>query len=171
MYVMLLSSELQIVWHSWPSRSHVYGTMLWDHYRNPAHQRAAQQAVAAAVQFGDSHAALVSVSLIDDEFSAIIRAFGVNTIPGVKAVVLAVRLPDEIHLLTNRELEVLRLTAGGVSTEDAAQRLGISKATVNTHRARARQKLGIKTMSELFEMGLRLNLTNDEYYARRSVIA
>lgn len=45
---------------------------------------------------------------------------------------------------TDRELEVLKLTAKGVKTKDIADSLNISIKTVNTHKQNIQQKYGFK---------------------------
>ena len=46
--------------------------------------------------------------------------------------------------LTDRELEVLALLAGGLSTPEIAGQLGIAPATVKTHLTSTYRKLGAK---------------------------
>jgi DNA-binding NarL/FixJ family response regulator len=53
----------------------------------------------------------------------------------------SVRVTDE---LTARELEVLRLVAGGLSNSEISQELHVSGATVKTHVARILMKLGLR---------------------------
>src|SRR5690625_2289604 len=47
---------------------------------------------------------------------------------------------------TDRELEVLKLTAKGVKTKDIADSLNISTKTVNTHKQNIQQKYGFKNV-------------------------
>ena len=51
--------------------------------------------------------------------------------------------------LTNRELEVFHLLGQGLGTQEIADRLGRSVKTVETHRARIKEKLQLKNASEL----------------------
>jgi two-component system, NarL family, response regulator NreC len=53
--------------------------------------------------------------------------------------------------LSDREREVLRLTASGLSRSEIASKLFISIRTVETHRANIFNKLGIHKQSELIE--------------------
>jgi DNA-binding NarL/FixJ family response regulator len=51
--------------------------------------------------------------------------------------------------LSDRELEVARLTAAGHGNKEIASRLDISVKTVETYRARALEKLGLKSRADL----------------------
>jgi RNA polymerase sigma factor (sigma-70 family) len=62
------------------------------------------------------------------------------------------RLLDQ---LTEREREVLRLVAEGLSTKEIASRLAISTRTVETHRAHLMRKLGLKSVARLTQFAIR----------------
>ena len=51
--------------------------------------------------------------------------------------------------LTEREIEIITLTAANLSTIEIAQRLFISTKTVNNHRGQVYKKLGIHKISQL----------------------
>jgi DNA-binding NarL/FixJ family response regulator len=53
-------------------------------------------------------------------------------------------LPPELDELTVRELEVLKLVAGGRSNAEIAAELNVSDATVKTHVAHALRKLDLR---------------------------
>ncbi len=53
-----------------------------------------------------------------------------------------------LHGLHQRELEVLRLAAKGISNKDIALKLGIGNRTVQTHLLRIFQKLGVNSRTE-----------------------
>ena len=55
-------------------------------------------------------------------------------------------------LLSPRELEVAMLLVQGLRQEDIAQRLNLSAKTINTHKTRAYDKLGIKDVVALARM-------------------
>ncbi|MDZ4289501.1 MAG: response regulator transcription factor [Prosthecobacter sp.] len=57
--------------------------------------------------------------------------------------------------LTDRELEVLRLTGQGKDNRMVAEELHISLKTVDTHRAHLREKLGLKNATELIHYAVR----------------
>ncbi len=52
--------------------------------------------------------------------------------------------------LSERELEVLRLVARGLTNAQIAERLVVSRRTVETHRAHIQHKLGVSSRAELF---------------------
>ncbi len=70
--------------------------------------------------------------------------------PGVRTPVLGqgMGLPD----LTRREHEVALLAAKGLSSSQIAERLVLSRRTVEGHLARAYQKLGVRRRAELVEI-------------------
>ena len=57
--------------------------------------------------------------------------------------------------LTDRELEVLRLFGEGWSTEEAAQKLHLSPKTVDVHRGKIKEKLGLPTTPEFLRFAIR----------------
>ena len=57
--------------------------------------------------------------------------------------------------LTDRELEVLRLFGEGWSTEEVAQKLHISPKTVDVHRGKIKEKLGLTTTPEFLRFAIR----------------
>ncbi|MDQ3694372.1 MAG: response regulator transcription factor [Chloroflexota bacterium] len=77
-----------------------------------------------------------------------------------------VRSGDELDLgevLSEREREVVRLTAEGNTAQQAAEILSLSPKTVETYRHRAMQKLGLTNRAELVRYALRAGmLSTDE---------
>lgn len=63
-------------------------------------------------------------------------------------------IPD---LLADRELEVFELTGRGLSTREIAGQLRIDVKTVDTYRARIKEKLNLKSSSELLQLAIRWN--------------
>lgn len=55
--------------------------------------------------------------------------------------------------LSDREEEVLKLSAQGWTNREAAEKLGISVKTVETYKARAAEKLDLKTRAEIVRYG------------------
>ena len=66
------------------------------------------------------------------------------------AATLAGESPAAPHdLLSNRELQVLRLVASNKSLKEIAAELSLSEKTIGTYRTRLSQKLGLSTIAEL----------------------
>lgn len=61
--------------------------------------------------------------------------------------------------LSPREREIVQLLAEGKSNKETADRLGITLATVETHRKRIQSKLNIHSLAELVRYAIRNNLT------------
>ena len=57
-----------------------------------------------------------------------------------------------IEALSPREFEVFRLIGKGTCTKDIADQLHLSIKTVDTHRARIKQKVGVDTLAELISI-------------------
>ena len=60
---------------------------------------------------------------------------------------------EEVHFpvdeLSDRELEVFRMLGQGLDIETIADRLGLTRKTIETHRRRAKEKLGYDTIDEV----------------------
>ena len=70
--------------------------------------------------------------------------------------------PSPLDVLSDREREVLGLTAEGFSSSEIGKKLFISPKTVDTYRARIMQKLGLNHLSELVRFALRTGLLRAE---------
>jgi len=101
----------------------------------------------SAVQ--DLVAALEAVTAGRSYFSPAIQARMAGLLRGDTAA--ASRTPA----LTDREREVLRALARGLSSREVAAELGISVRTVETHRANIMQKFGVKSLALLIQAALR----------------
>lgn len=66
------------------------------------------------------------------------------------------------ELLSEREREVVKLTAEGHTAQQAADILSLSPKTVETYRHRAMQKLGLTNRAELVRYALRAGLLTEE---------
>jgi DNA-binding NarL/FixJ family response regulator len=60
-----------------------------------------------------------------------------------------------IKSLSDRELEVFRLIGEGVSTAELAERLHLSRHTIDTHRQRIKEKLNLASAAELTQTAIR----------------
>lgn len=66
------------------------------------------------------------------------------------------------EVLSEREVQVLRLIAQGYSNRGTAEELSLSVKTVETYRARIMEKLGLRGRVALVRYALRHNLLKDE---------
>lgn len=70
--------------------------------------------------------------------------------------------PQGVNPLTVREREVLQLLAEGKASKEIAAQLGVSLATVETHRRQIMDKLGLRSVAELTKYAIREGLTSIE---------
>ena len=66
------------------------------------------------------------------------------------------------EVLSEREREVVKLTAEGYTAQQGGDLLSLSPKTVETYRHRAMQKLGLTNRAELVRYALRAGLLSDE---------
>jgi len=64
-------------------------------------------------------------------------------------------MPRPLDRLTNRELEVLELIGRGHTTRQIAETLNLGVATVDTHRARIKEKMHFRNATELQHFAIR----------------
>lgn len=67
---------------------------------------------------------------------------------------------DAASLLTDRELEILQIIAKGLSNNEAAKVLGLSKATIRTHLEHIYEKLDVTNRVEAVTEGIRQGIIN-----------
>lgn len=65
---------------------------------------------------------------------------------------------DDLPVLTRREKEVLELIADGLTTQEIADKLFVSAATVETHRKNLLLKLEAKNVAAMVKIAAKLNL-------------
>ena len=59
---------------------------------------------------------------------------------------------QKLSLITEREIQILKLTSRGLSSRAVGERLGISDRTVESHRASAGKKLQLHTKEEILQL-------------------
>jgi DNA-binding NarL/FixJ family response regulator len=65
---------------------------------------------------------------------------------------------EDLIKLTNREIEIIKLIAEGLTSQEMADKLFISPRTVETHRANLMKKVGVKNAIELVKKAQQLEL-------------
>jgi len=85
-----------------------------------------------------------------------VHAGGLYVDPAIADKILAHRSstePAATGSLSEREEEVLKLAAQGWTNRESAEKLGISVKTVETYKARAAEKLDLRTRAEIVRYG------------------
>jgi DNA-binding NarL/FixJ family response regulator len=96
---------------------------------------------------------------LDDLVRAIrVVAEGGTYLDPTAAAALISNRRDQAHPLTQREREVLRLLADGMTNEQMGAELSISPQTVRTHVQKAMEKLGAQTRVQAVAIALRESL-------------
>jgi two-component system, NarL family, response regulator NreC len=111
---------------------------------------------------------------VDADLLSAIRAVhkGKNFVdPELAEVLVRDALPNEAadrsaprSLLSDRELEVLKLVAEGYSSREIAEQIYISTKTVETYRSRLVEKLGLKSRAQIVRYALNLGLLSSEKF-------
>ena len=104
-----------------------------------------------------AHGYVMKTAPVPDLFRAIrdVAAGGISVSPRVSAAVLGSlhgrnRAPAAAEAqLTDRELQVYRLSGLALPTREIAEKLGVSVKTIETHRENIKNKLGLHSHAEL----------------------
>ena len=67
-----------------------------------------------------------------------------------------------VNILSDRELQVLKLVARGYSSQQIAKQILVSVKTVETYRSRLAQKLGLRTRSDVVRFAVQMGLLTPE---------
>lgn len=64
-------------------------------------------------------------------------------------------------ILTEREIQILKLISDGLTSAEIAEKLFVSKRTIDSHRTNIMQKLNLKSLPELIKYAINYNLTDN----------
>ena len=67
-----------------------------------------------------------------------------------------------VKILSDRELQVLRLVARGYSSQQIAKQIFVGVKTIETYRARFAEKLGLRTRSDVIRFAVQMGLLTPE---------
>lgn len=67
-----------------------------------------------------------------------------------------------VNILSDRELQVLRLVAQGYSSAQIAKQIFVGVKTVETYRSRFAEKLGLRTRSDVIRFAVQMGLLTPE---------
>jgi DNA-binding CsgD family transcriptional regulator len=96
---------------------------------------------------------IVSISP-NQNFSGSVQYKLMNVITGEEITPMQEKPVERIHILSSREVEILRLIEKGYTSSDISQRLNIRLNTVNTHRQHILKKLKAKTSFEAIKSAM-----------------
>jgi DNA-binding NarL/FixJ family response regulator len=111
-----------------------------------------------AVAVAGERTGIHSLVVYEDEPGALLQAIDGGLGDETVTVVPAVRPRPQPSLLTERETEVLRLIADGLTTRDVAARLGISPRTVENYKQHMFAKLGVQSRAHAVAVASRSGL-------------
>lgn len=69
---------------------------------------------------------------------------------------------EPVNILSDRELQVLRLVARGYSSAQIAKQISVGVKTVETYRSRFAEKLGLRTRSDVIRFAVQMGLLTPE---------
>ena len=84
-------------------------------------------------------------------------------------IVTATSIPVNMEDRSEREREVLQLLAEHLSSSQIAMQLGITVSTVEKHRSKIRQTLGLKDEQSLMRLGDALSESSTFYFDSRTL--
>jgi two-component system response regulator NreC len=67
-----------------------------------------------------------------------------------------------LNILSERELQVLKLVARGYSSQQIAKQILVGVKTVETYRSRLAEKLGLRTRSDVVRFAVQMGLLTPE---------
>jgi DNA-binding CsgD family transcriptional regulator len=149
-YVVLCDWRGHVVWKSGTSDRVAIGEEIWKHASDSSIEPL-QTALASVVTLREKCTIEVE-SDCGDHFR--FWMWPLND-PEIAVCILALRIPSELALLTDRERECLGCLAQGRSTSDIAKELSIGLTTVHTHLRRSREKLGLESAEALIGFAAR----------------
>jgi DNA-binding CsgD family transcriptional regulator len=136
-YVLLCDWHGRVVWKSGTNDRVAIGEEIWKHAASKSKERL-RAAVAGVVTLREK-CTIEAESDRGDHFRFWMWPLAE---PALAVCLLALRIPRELALLTDRERACLECLAKGMSTREIAKELGIGLTTVHTHLRRSREKLG-----------------------------
>lgn len=90
------------------------------------------------------------------------------TPPAAAAPAAATSLAARVALLSAREREIMALALQGLSSKAMAKQLSLSHRTVEHHRSRVLEKLGVASMAELMRLNYQQALVATTYPAKNT---
>jgi len=149
-HVLICDWKGILTWSSQSALYHAYGDLAWNYV--PEHDRDKyREAFSRAVTLGKRQQ--IDVNCV---YGGRYRAWlwPLNW-PDAAVCILAMRIPEEMALLTPREQECLKLLSRGLTVGELAVEMDVSASTVHTLMRRARVRLKLGTTGELVSFAAR----------------
>jgi DNA-binding CsgD family transcriptional regulator len=149
-FVILCDWHGRVVWKSGTGERLKIGEDIWRSVSGTAKEQL-KAAVASVASLREQR----TLELENDRNELFrLRMWPLNE-PDIAICILAVQIPGEIALLTDRERRCLQSLAQGKSTREIVTELGIGLTTVHTHLRRSREKLGLASAEALIGFAAR----------------
>jgi DNA-binding CsgD family transcriptional regulator len=149
-FVMLCDWRGHCIWTSARDAQTKVGELIWTHAAQSS-QGEMKSAFAKVVALREA----VQLEVVDQRGARLKGWMWPLDSPDVAVCILAVPVPANLVLLTQRERDCLELLAEGIETREIARRLDVSVSTVHTHLQRTRTKLGLPSMEALISFAAR----------------
>ena len=149
-HVLICDWRGTLTWSSKAALYHAYGDLAWNYV--PENDREIyREAFSRATTLGKRQQ--IDVNCV---YGGRYRAWlwPLNW-PDAAVCILAMRIPDEMVLLTPREQECLKWLSRGMTVSNLAAEMDVSPSTIHTLMRRARIKLKLSTMEELVSFAAR----------------
>jgi DNA-binding CsgD family transcriptional regulator len=149
-YVVLCDWHGVVVWKSGTGDRLQIGEEVWKRAVGPSRE-ALKSAIASAATLREQ-----KVLEVGNEHGEYFRVWmwPLNE-PDIAICLLAMQVPSELSLLTERERTCLRCLSQGLTTRQIVKKLGIGLTTVHTHLRRSREKLGLDSAEALIGFAAR----------------
>jgi DNA-binding CsgD family transcriptional regulator len=149
-YVVLCDWRGHIVWKSGAGDRIAIGEEIWKHAATGS-KESLRVALASVVTLREK----CTIEVESDRGNHFRFCMWPLNEPEIAVCILALRIPSELALLTDRERACLESLAQGHSTRDIAKELSIGLTTVHTHLRRSREKLGLASSEALIGFAAR----------------
>lgn len=149
-YVVLCDWHGKVVWKTGTGDRVAVGEEIWKHGEKKSIERL-RAALASVVALREQR----TIEVESDRGDHFRFWMWPLSEPEIAVCILALRIPAELALLTDRERACLKCLARGMSTRDIADELSIGLTTVHTHLRRAREKLGAASAEALIGLAAR----------------
>ena len=149
-FVMLCDWRGRCIWASAKNYAVNVGEFIWEHLATES-QESTKALLGRVVTLREPQ----QLEVFDERGDRFRGRLWPLDSPELAVCMLAMRIPSQMSLLTERERECLEFLAKGIETRLIASQLDVSVSTIQTHFRRAREKLGLQTAEALASFAAR----------------